>query len=74
MKGFINQDAFVQQLAIELKEEMIVAAEPLIAEAMEAFEKQIRAIVAQKVMGLIELNYKAERRENHIVIEILQEK
>lgn len=72
--SFINSELFLQRIREQINGEMLAAAEPLIKEAMEKIERQMRTTLAARLIGSIEQSTHFYERENHLVIHIDREK
>ena len=61
MSNFINTREFDEFLGKHLRNEMLRAAEPIIARAKEDAEKVMRARLAEMVVGYIQDSYSIDR-------------
>jgi flagellar biosynthesis/type III secretory pathway protein FliH len=68
----INSPHFEKVLKDVLQTRMLEAAEPVVKEALEKFEKNIRAEIAKAVLTIIDRNYSVETLDSHLVIKIVR--
>lgn len=67
---FINSEALCKYLVMESREKMIVAAEPVIQEAMKEIEKKLRAELGSIVVGLINADYSIQKMQGNLQITV----
>lgn len=72
-KSIINSEVFFEHLRLQLNEQMMKAAEPLIAEALAKIELEVRTKLAACLIGLVEQRTMFYEQEDHLVIHINRE-
>lgn len=70
MADILNNTAFVARLKAELNASMTQAAEPVIQDALKAFEKGLRQKVSEFVLAQIETRVSLESMVDHLIVRV----
>jgi len=71
---FINSDLLLKHLREQLNAQMAAAAEPLIKEAVEKIEREMRVNLASNLISLIEGQVHLYDNTSHLAIHINKER
>ena len=67
---WINTDALLASIAVELKAELLAAAEPAVQAALREVERAMRRKLAEFVVGRIDQSYDVQRAGDVIHIQV----
>lgn len=72
-KTFFDEKRFLDALSDRLSTEMIVAAEPLVKEAVRKAEVEMRKRLAEMVVGMVASSYDVYRDGQNLMIRVHME-
>ena len=70
MSTLFNKEAFEAQLGRVIHSELLLAAEPLVQQALKEIEDALRKRLAGMVVGFITTEYSVERDQRAILIRV----
>lgn len=70
--NYINQEALIKVLRLEMNQHLTEAAEPFVQQAIKSFEKEIRRKLAEMLISKIEQSVEMYGSKDRLTISILQ--